>query len=239
MLLSVTDLKTFAAEKGGRFLSSQTGRAAQAVSDEGYRPATQMRSIETERRVLEAAEVLFAEHGYSGAKIADILERSECSTGSFYHRFRDKEGLFRKVMENYFNYVHDFIDTLQLDRETCKTLPGLFRAVVFAAFENIKKNRGFYRAARELMHTDPDIWKSVNELNFRLATRLDEVLPEYVGDICAPDPETALRAASQLILTTVLYSESGRAPLFPKDEDVFTEMLVNAAMGIVCPSNSA
>ena len=45
--------------------------------------------------------------------------------------------------------------------------------------------------------------------------------------------------ACQLILTTVLYSESGRAPLFPKDEDVFTEMLVNAAMGIVCPRNSA
>ncbi len=204
-------------------------------SDEGYRPARQKRSIETERRVLEAAQILFAKHGYSDAKVTDILEMSDCSIGSFYHRFRDKDGLFRKVMENYFDYVHRTIDTIQLDRETCENLPGLFRVLIASAFENIRKNRGFYRAARELMHTDPEIWESVNELNFRLAARLDVVLSQYENEITAPDPRVALRGASQLILTTVLYSESGRAPLFPKDEKVFTQMLVNAAMGIVCP----
>ena len=203
----------------------------------GYRPAVQKRSIELERRLLAAAETLFAEHGYSGTTVADLLKLAKCSTGSFYHRVGDKEGLFRRVTENYLEFAQGLIDGIPLERTETRSLPQLFEAVADASFENIRKNKGFYRAARELIHSDPSIWNSINELNFRMARRLDEVVDDYRDQITVEDAPAALRAACQLILSIVLASGSGRAPLLPKDEDGFRTLLVNAAMGIVCPFN--
>jgi AcrR family transcriptional regulator len=50
-------------------------------------------------RLLEAATVLFAEHGYSGVNVQDILVKASTNLNSFRTYFTDKKGAFSAVLE--------------------------------------------------------------------------------------------------------------------------------------------
>ena len=58
-----------------------------------FRPPRQQRSAATLDRIVRAAEELFAERGFEGATVDDIVARAGSSKGSFYSRFADKQAL--------------------------------------------------------------------------------------------------------------------------------------------------
>lgn len=52
----------------------------------------------TRQELLDAARALFAESGYVGVSIADVVDRAGVGTrGAFYHHFADKKQLFEAV----------------------------------------------------------------------------------------------------------------------------------------------
>src|SRR5436189_3315484 len=55
----------------------------------------------TRDRLLEAARYLFWEKGYAATGMAEILERAQANSGSFYHFFPSKEALLLAVLEAY------------------------------------------------------------------------------------------------------------------------------------------
>jgi len=55
----------------------------------------------TRDRLLEAARYLFWEKGYGGTGMAEILQRAQANSGSFYHFFTSKEALLLAVLEGY------------------------------------------------------------------------------------------------------------------------------------------
>jgi TetR/AcrR family transcriptional repressor of nem operon len=55
----------------------------------------------TRARLLDAARYLFWEKGYAATGMAEILERAEANSGSFYHFFASKEALLLAVLEAY------------------------------------------------------------------------------------------------------------------------------------------
>ena len=68
--------------------------------DQDYgRAPQQSRSRQPLTRIIEAAEALFAERGYDGTTVNQIVSKARCSVGGFYARFKDKESLFL--------YIHD------------------------------------------------------------------------------------------------------------------------------------
>ena len=56
-------------------------------------------SAERREAILEAATSLFATHGYDGASLDAIIERSQTSKGTLYHYFQSKEELYSCVLE--------------------------------------------------------------------------------------------------------------------------------------------
>jgi AcrR family transcriptional regulator len=52
---------------------------------------------QTRRDLIEAARVLFAEHGYAATSLNTITERADVTKGALYHHFRDKRDLFTVV----------------------------------------------------------------------------------------------------------------------------------------------
>jgi AcrR family transcriptional regulator len=48
--------------------------------------------------ILEAAEAVFAEHGFGGATMSEIAARSGYSAGNLYNVFENKEALFTEVL---------------------------------------------------------------------------------------------------------------------------------------------
>ncbi len=49
--------------------------------------------------VLEAAEEVFAERGFHGARIQDIAERARIAVGTIYNHFEQKEDVLRALLE--------------------------------------------------------------------------------------------------------------------------------------------
>ena len=58
-------------------------------------------STHTRDRLIEGARHLFWERGYGAASLADILDRADANSGSFYHFFESKESLLRAVLTTY------------------------------------------------------------------------------------------------------------------------------------------
>ncbi len=52
----------------------------------------------TAERILDAAEDLFAERGYSATSLGDVADRVGIRSPSLYNHFRNKEALYRAVM---------------------------------------------------------------------------------------------------------------------------------------------
>jgi AcrR family transcriptional regulator len=56
-------------------------------------PPVTERGGETRRRILEVAAQAFAEHGYAGTSLSDVLRASGLTKGGFYFHFPSKEAL--------------------------------------------------------------------------------------------------------------------------------------------------
>ena len=56
---------------------------------------------ETRDRLLQAGQELFYEKGYGATGLAELLERANANSGSFYHFFESKEALLNAVLERY------------------------------------------------------------------------------------------------------------------------------------------
>jgi len=49
--------------------------------------------------ILDAARAVFADVGYGGTSVRDVIRRTNLASGTFYNYFPDKESLFRAVIE--------------------------------------------------------------------------------------------------------------------------------------------
>jgi len=66
----------------------------------GDSPARHKRdSVATQKRLLDAAELEFAQRGYAGARLKDIATSAGVQTTLIHHYFDDKSGLYRAVLE--------------------------------------------------------------------------------------------------------------------------------------------
>lgn len=61
----------------------------------------------TSQRLLEAATQVFAEHGFRDARIRDICKRAQANVAAVNYHYRDKEQLYRAVIENAFSSLSD------------------------------------------------------------------------------------------------------------------------------------
>lgn len=212
-------------------MSAPRARAVEAT----YKPAKQKRSAKSEQKLLNAAEALFAEKGFEGTKISDIIKRSGCSIGSFYHRFGDKDGLAKVMVDRYLVDAKEKIDASDFSRAKHLTLSGMLAHLAALVLEFQNSRLGVYRAAQRLAQSAPEIWFDTGNLTIRVRNRVADFLPDYADAITAEDKEKALSNAVQLIVLVILQTRLGSGILFPKDDEALLAMLVDAAMGVLRP----
>lgn len=86
------------------------------------RGAREQQTELTKRRIYECASRLFEERGYDNVTIADILEASGVSNGSFYHHFKSKSELlavYSDATESYYDaFYQDVLCGTQFAEKT-------------------------------------------------------------------------------------------------------------------------
>jgi AcrR family transcriptional regulator len=137
-------------------------------------PASQARSRATRTRLLAAAEQVFADKGYDGAKISDIAEEAGCSVGAVYFRFKDKSALFSAIAESFIEDARSGLPFLLKgasgDSET------IIRSFVAATAANFRKHRGLFRAIVERGLDNPQAMETIFGFREELAASLETAL---------------------------------------------------------------
>jgi TetR/AcrR family transcriptional regulator len=75
-----------------------SGELSELVSTVNEKPRKRD-SIQTQERILAAAQTEFARKGYDGARVDAIIARAKISKNLLYHHFHSKEELYVRVLE--------------------------------------------------------------------------------------------------------------------------------------------
>jgi AcrR family transcriptional regulator len=156
-------------------------------------PATQARSRATRKRLLEAAEIVFAGKGYDGARMSDIANEAGCSVGAVYFRFKDKNALFSAIAESFIADARSGLAVL-LDRPPGET-EQILRNFVVTSAANFRKHRGLFRAVVERGIDQPEAMRTIFSFRDELAAALENAL----GGTRNRPPGLAIRVMTQMV----------------------------------------
>ena len=92
--------------------------------------------------IMRAAKSEFAQHGLTGARVQDIVDKIQTSKRTIFYYFGDKEGLYREVLEDAYRKVRKGEADLNLDG--LQPIEALRRLVEFT-FDHHRDNAEFIR----------------------------------------------------------------------------------------------
>ncbi|MFU8802690.1 MAG: TetR/AcrR family transcriptional regulator [Bradymonadaceae bacterium] len=103
---------------------------------------------EKQERIIEAAGEEFAEKGYEGASINQIIKRAGISKGSLYYYFEDKEDVFTTVLTYVSEKVLKETSGITFDHLTAETYWPMMEAMGEKGAEYVKERPWYMRFAR-------------------------------------------------------------------------------------------
>jgi AcrR family transcriptional regulator len=155
-----------------------TGADGRALSPRGTR---------TRQRLLEAAEAVFAEHGYHDASVVKITEAAGVGQGTFYLYFASKQEIFDELVRDLNRRVRHAMKEASSQGKTRLEAELLgFRAY----FRFTAEHPALYRIIRQAEFVSPDMLRYHYD---RLSSGYVEALREASehGEIAQLDPEVA------------------------------------------------
>ena len=87
----------------------------------------------TQFRLLNSALRLFAEKGYDGTSVREIIEDAGVTRPVLYYHFKNKEDLFCRLVEREFELMYSEIDAILVGRKSCR---DRLKGLILSAFES-------------------------------------------------------------------------------------------------------
>jgi AcrR family transcriptional regulator len=168
---------------------------AKSAAEKWALPAQQARSRATRERLLAAAEKVFAERGYDGAKLADIAEEAGVSVGAVYFRFKDKDALFLAIAESFIEETRSRLKEYVLEGRE-HTTDAVIRNFVLRSAANLGTHRGLFRAIIERGFDHPPVMNIMFSFRDEIAASLESVLRRRGG---GSDLGDAVRVSTQMV----------------------------------------
>jgi AcrR family transcriptional regulator len=102
-------------------------------------------------RVLDAAVELFAQHGYDGTSVSQVIGRAGVAKGGFYHHFASKEALLYEVYGDLIGRQLDAMDEILGRRlSPAETLRALIHDLVTTTAASARPALVFWREMHRL-----------------------------------------------------------------------------------------
>ncbi len=103
-------------------------------------------------RLLETAIKMFADKGYAGTSVREIVEQAGVSKPVLYYYFQSKEGLFLAILEMAENLQTELLgQVLESDGKILDRLLLLYRRI----YAGISENRNLYKMIHGLIYGPP------------------------------------------------------------------------------------
>ena len=161
------------------------------------RPVQQARSRDTRDRLIAAAERVFEDKGYEGARIADIAKEAGCSVGAVYVRFEDKDALFAGIAEAF--AAESAARIADAVRDAAPDGPAAFlRRFIRDTARQFGTHKGLFRAIMERSFANDAAMKPVLEMRARIAGMIEDVLRPAFARKHADLP-LAVRVVTQMV----------------------------------------
>lgn len=131
-------LKSSSVNAGRRDSDSPSGLAADEEPTQVTRAPKKRNREQSRARILDAAEVAFANRGFDGARLRDIAQTAGIHHALVHHYYDDKVGLFRAVLSRALSQVSTTgLDVLDRGRGYDEVVSG----VVGVCFDFFAKHR--------------------------------------------------------------------------------------------------
>ena len=137
--------------------------------------------VNARERLLDTATELFAEKGYAGASVREIVEKAGVSKPVLYYYFKSKEGLFYAILEWAADVQQNILNEIFEARGTVlERFIFLYRRV----YEGIQQYKSLYIMIHGLIYGPP---QGVPEYDFASYQRhmLDAIKRIYVEGVSA------------------------------------------------------
>jgi AcrR family transcriptional regulator len=197
-------------------------------------PATQARSRATRERLLEAAEIVFADKGYDGARLSDIAQEAGCSVGTVYFRFKDKDALFFAIAESFIGDARAGLTSL-LNGVTFDNTQEIIRTFVAATAGNFRKHKGLFRAIVERGIDHPAAMNTIFAFRDEFAAALEKLLKRQGARVTALQVRVMTQMIYGFLLAGILNKQ---APTQINDARAIAE-LANACVAYLGSKETA
>jgi AcrR family transcriptional regulator len=179
------------------------------------------RALETRERILDAAEAVFAEHGFDAATTREIAARSKTNVATAYSYFDGKEALYAAVIQRAIQPLIELMDRFAAEPDKPGAAPDAIRDVLSRLADHQGTTRLVYR---EIVANGP-LAEALTESLFE--PLLDRVLGELrAAERIDPELEPFIAA----LFVHLSFSHVALAPLFSRifDRDMLSpESLAN------------
>ena len=156
------------------------------------RPELQRDAERTRAELLAVATEVFAESGYSGARVDDIAERTRTTKRMIYYYFGGKEQLYMAVLENAYRGIREAEQRLQVDHVDPVVA---MRRLAELTFDHHLDHQAFIRLVSiENIHRGQFISRldSLRDLSQPATSLLDQILARVTRRGCFRDDVDAL-----------------------------------------------
>lgn len=185
----------------------------------------QTRGRRTRRRLLDAAEAVFAEYGYHDASIVRIVERAGVAQGTFYIYFRSKQEIFEELVADLNSRLRE----------------AMSKGAAGGAADRLEAERRGFAAFFRFAAEHPALYRVIREAEFvapeAMHRHYEKIIEGYVraltsamaaGEVTPCDPRVlawALIAVGQLVgMRWIVWDRRDTIP-----DDVFEQCMVVVA----------
>ncbi len=191
----------------------------------------QQRSEETRIKIMDAAIMLFSNHGYNKASVDDICEEAGISKGAFYHHFKSKQELFIALLDGWLQAIDNAIEASKdlSAPQTFMQMTTAFPYIFETAGDGLPMFLEFWLQASR----DKKIWDASIAPYRRYHRYFTLLIKKGVdeGSFVEVDPELASRmivsTAMGLLLQSLLDPKGAKWEKVARDS---TTMLVNSLL---------
>jgi AcrR family transcriptional regulator len=161
---------------------------------------------------------VFAEHGYSGTRVADIVHAASVSHGNFYRHFQNKDDVFVAVLEPLLDeLLEPFVRALA---EGSDTLESMVR-VNTDFFATYARHRRLFPLLREAAAVNPDFTAMWMRMRGPFIGRIEAWLEEIGAAPPGAAAEPPMLAQTLGAMTEQLaYTQIGMSARLPRPETI-------------------